>query len=133
MKISLITDFLNSAEGLKVLGEFNKLKQDIEDPAGLVIKKILDKPGIKNYLDIGGGDGIRTLQIAKAFECEHIDYLEPSKNSSSLFVKQAKHSYQGTYTVINKGFQDFKATKKYELITSIHSWYYIDLRDLRSS
>lgn len=119
---------MDSAHGRRVWKKFLKTKKGTEDPLGLIASKV----GLKNkssYLDIGGGTGEKTLSIAKIFGINKVDFLEPSEKASVLFSKAAKKRGLD-FRAVNTSFENFTPSEKYGLITSIHSWYYIDLQEL---
>ena len=121
--------FLDSKYGRRILEEFNKEKRFIENPADLIVKKINNKTNIDDYLDVGGGTGVRTLKIMKGLGITHIDFLEPAKKAPLDFCKKVPKLGLDV-NIIRSRFEDFKPVKKYDLITSVHTWYYIDLNSL---
>ncbi len=131
MSTSIFEKFLDTKYGRRTLALFNKEKSKIENPPESIVNRFHGKIKPKNYLDIGGGTGKRTLKIVKGLGCLHTDFLEPSKRASDEFCKLAKRHRITDISVINSSFEDFNETKKYEFITSIHSWYYIDLKSLK--
>ncbi|MBI4170094.1 MAG: methyltransferase domain-containing protein [Candidatus Aenigmarchaeota archaeon] len=128
---SAFEKFLDSAYGRRTISLFDKEKSQIENPPKFIISRFHGKIKPKNYLDIGGGTGKRTVEIIKGLGCRHTDFLEPSKRASDEFVKLAKSHGVGNISIIRSSFEDFSRAKKYDFITSIHSWYYIDLESLQ--
>ena len=125
---TIFEDFLDTDHGRKVWKAFLRTKNGIENPVELIAKK--SKPKKKNnYLEVGGGLGEKTIFISRKLGFKNIDFLEPSEKGSSIFAKTAKKN-KINFRIINTSFEEFKPDRKYDLITSIHSWYYIDLREL---
>ena len=117
--------FLASAEGQRVLERFNALKRDFENPAQSVVKRWIPQASPPRYLEIGGGTGARTLDIARKLKIRRIDFVEPSAAACKTFKRLAKRS-----GVVGKvfavPFEHFETAERYDLITSIHSFYYIN-------
>lgn len=130
MNSCVFEEFLRTSYGQKTLESFNKMKIKIEDTSSFILKKFKGKIRPKNYLDVGGGNGVRTLEIIRGLGCLHTDFLEPSKEASKNFVKSAKELGLN-FSVINSIFESFNPKKKYDFITSVHSWYYIDLSSVK--
>ncbi len=120
--------FLDTPYGIRAMEFFNKEKTEFEDFDWIVKKLKVTAP--ENYLDIGGGPGLRTMKVAKDMGCRNIDFVEPSAGSCRNFTKLAKLSGIRNVSTFSSSFEDFDTEKKYDFITSIHSWYYIDLDSL---
>lgn len=125
---TVFSKFLTSGYGKNSLNNFNKIKKDLENPADYIIKNA-SKGRIYNYLEIGGGDGLHTIPIIRALKPGHVDFLEPSNSAPTKFSKFVR-SKNINFSIINTTFEKFNTNKKYDLITSIHSWYYINLKSL---
>jgi hypothetical protein len=87
---SLFQKFLDSKYGLRVLEEFNNMKEEIENPSEFIVKLLKGKTNPNSYLDIGGGNGIRTMEIIEGLKPKHTLFLEPSGMASIHFSKLAK-------------------------------------------
>ena len=123
MKTEIFERFLDSKYGQQVLERFNKEKKFIENPADLIVRELKNKIRAENYLDVGGGTGVKTSKIMKGIGIARVDFLEPSRKASSNFRKKSGLDIN----VINSSFEDFETEKQYDLITAIHTWYYINL------
>lgn len=119
--------FLDTKYGQDVLERFNKEKRFIENPADIIVRKS-GRSGIRTYLDIGAGTGVRTLKIMKGLGIKSVDFLEPSKKAPEAFLQKTA-GYD--VNVITSSFEEFNTNKKYDFITSVHTWYYIGLGALR--
>lgn len=128
--VRIFEKFLDTKEGQELLEDFNKEKASLEDPDGLIISLMKKTARPKKYLDIGGGTGTRTINIIRNLKCEQTDFLEPSKKSAERFSEKARDSGIDNFSVINSRFEYFNLQRKYDFITSIHSWYYIELSAL---
>jgi len=75
---------------------------------------VIDRAGnVSNYLDIGAGDGSRSMNIANAISPEHITLIEPSPEIASGIIPNDK------LEVIISDISDFRSGMKYELITCL--------------
>lgn len=130
MKTEVFERFLDTKYGQCILEKFNKEKRFIENPADLIVNEFKNKIKIVDHLDIGGGTGIRTEKIVKGLKIENTDFLEPSKKAPLKFLRKSKKSGMKV-NLITCRFEDFQTEKKYDFITSVHAWYYIELDALR--
>jgi len=125
---SLFEKFLNTAYGRRIWRAFLQTKKGTENPVEMILSKFRLEHN-SGYLEIGGGFGEKTLKIAKKYGFKNIDFIEPSKKASDIFTKKAK-SHRFGFRIFNTPFEKFQPDTKYDLITSIHSWYYIDLKEI---
>lgn len=119
---------MDTPHGRKVWRAFLKTKKGTEDPVNLIISKAKPRNS-SSYLEIGGGLGEKTIAIGKKFGFGKIDFIEPSKKASQVFLRNAK-KLGIEARLFNTPFERFRPDRKYDLVTSIHSWYYIDLKEL---
>lgn len=121
--------FLASEEGQRVLARFNSYKKDIENPPESIRAAWRSQKVPGRYLEIGGGTGQRTLELARKLGCHHIDFVEPSSAACRVF--RARSTRAGIpCTTVTAAFEKFRTQKRYDLITAIHSFYYINRASL---
>lgn len=82
--------------------------------------------GIRSLFSIGGGKGELEAFAAKNLGLE-LGYLDPSPNLVQDFRENLKEYdvSEKSVEIFEQRFQDFNPTRTYDLIISIHSWYYV--------
>jgi 2-polyprenyl-3-methyl-5-hydroxy-6-metoxy-1,4-benzoquinol methylase len=76
----------------------------------IIIPQITKKDSL---LDLGSGDGIRTVKIAEQAQISHITLVE----NSHEMVKKCKQ--QNVATVVESNIEDFQSIKKFDVITCL--------------
>ncbi|MBR9847597.1 MAG: class I SAM-dependent methyltransferase [Algicola sp.] len=77
----------------------------------LIITDVNGK-NIENYLDIGAGDGRRSIKISNNISVNNVTLLD----ESSEMLNKLQDS---KFDIVNESFLDFNSTKKYDLITCL--------------
>ena len=87
----------------------------------------------KNILDIGTGTGLIALMLAQRFDTSIIDALEIDKEAALQAAANFKSSnWRKRLTAINTALQDYRTTKKYDLIVS-NPPFFESIKELKTS
>jgi SAM-dependent methyltransferase len=83
---------------------------------------------VTSWFGLGAGAGALELIVTSNLNVE-IGFLDPSENLVSLFNKRINSAALNhrVREIHCDYFQDIKLEKSYDLIVSLHSWYYIGL------
>ena len=82
------------------------------------VNKIIFKnaPRVKRYLDIGGGDGLRTKWISHILNIPHVDLIDVSPE---MIKKAERHGFNKTECVDFNDYCDMVDCPSYELVTAL--------------
>ena len=104
---------------------YDEVRPDYPDEIYKIIAENLDESDYENWLEIGAGNGVSSVQIIDKLRPKKITLLEPGVNFVEIL--KAKFSPKDNVEIIQSTFEEFQNSEKFDVILAATSWHWLDL------